>query len=230
MLSSLTLLVFLHLTTGDLGSCSRETSRLARRILSTTFSNVDIENMALPDTCPIKPSTDYFATQDAMFIKNHEYSWECGFCGKRFYEAHFLDKHFGNRHNETLVLKEHAFCLADLCPILRCDAFRPVELGELPLFWRAALCQEKYFDNFRYQCQTLIRNCPAGASAEVNREWNTTLDALLCSRLTCDAYWENPEDENLSTVTMCKIFAVCLGVTAYALAISLRILSYTSEI
>ncbi|VDN10543.1 unnamed protein product [Dibothriocephalus latus] len=136
--------------------------------------------MNLPDTCPLKPSMDYFAYQDAMFIQNNEYNWECGFCGKRFYEAHFLEKHFENRHNETLVLRDHSFCLADLCPILRCDAVRPVELGELSLFWRAALCQERHFDNLRSQCQALIRSCPAGIDAQVDQEWKGNV-MLICS-------------------------------------------------
>uniref|UniRef100_A0A0X3P2Y1 C2H2-type zinc finger n=2 Tax=Schistocephalus solidus TaxID=70667 RepID=A0A0X3P2Y1_SCHSO len=104
MLFALSLLFFLRLTFGDLEGCSREKSRLARRILSKIFSETNLENLDLPDACPLKPSMDYFSIQDDMLIKNHEYNWECGFCGKRFYDAHFLEKHFDNRHNETLLL------------------------------------------------------------------------------------------------------------------------------
>lgn len=86
--------------------------------LAPIFAKYDYE---LPLECPFHPQRDLFAPQEAAKQQNRPTQWQCGFCGKNFYEERYLDVHFDNRHRSEVNIAEDAICLADYCDIFRCD-------------------------------------------------------------------------------------------------------------
>lgn len=102
--------------------CSRDNSRIVKRVVQTKLSPIfDKYHYELPLECPFHPQRDLFAPQESAKKQNRPTQWQCGFCGKSFYEERYLDVHFDNRHRSEINIAEDAICLADFCDIFRCD-------------------------------------------------------------------------------------------------------------
>lgn len=102
--------------------CSRENSRIVRRIVQQKLTPIFQKyNFELPLECPFHPDRDLFAPQESAKSKNRPTQWQCGFCGKSFYEERFLDLHFDSRHRTIVNEAEDAICMSDFCDIMRCD-------------------------------------------------------------------------------------------------------------
>jgi hypothetical protein len=102
--------------------CSRENSQIVRRIVKTKLTPIFQKyNYELPLECPFHPERDLFAPQESAKVKNRPTQWQCGFCGKSFYEERFLDLHFDSRHRTIVNEAEDAICMSDFCDIMRCD-------------------------------------------------------------------------------------------------------------
>lgn len=130
--------------------CSRDNSRIVRRVVQTKLVPIFQKyNYELPLECPFHPQRDLFAPQETAKQQNrptqvsinYNYmfdsflltlkfllttllpmlQWQCGFCGKSFYEERLLDLHFDNRHRSQVNIAEDAICFADFCDIIRCD-------------------------------------------------------------------------------------------------------------
>lgn len=52
--------------------------------------------------CPFHPLRDIFGPQQAAKKQNRPSQFECGFCGKSFFEEKFLDLHFETRHKTNI--------------------------------------------------------------------------------------------------------------------------------
>ena len=60
-------------------------------------------HVAIPLECVFSPMRDIFYRQELNKIKISNDRWLCKYCNKTFYSEFYLDLHFVNRHNNTLI-------------------------------------------------------------------------------------------------------------------------------
>ncbi len=60
-------------------------------------------HIAIPLECVFSPIRDIFYRQELNKVKISNDKWLCKYCNKTFYSEYYLDMHFGNRHNDTLL-------------------------------------------------------------------------------------------------------------------------------
>ena len=68
----------------------------------------------MPRECPLSFTTDVYALQEQQKLEDSSSKWICQFCGKAFYEEHFLDMHFENRHADYIRQVCHTLCTSVL--------------------------------------------------------------------------------------------------------------------
>ncbi|KAK2188962.1 hypothetical protein NP493_119g08005 [Ridgeia piscesae] len=166
----------------------------------------------MPQECPLSFTTDVYALQEQQKLEESSSKWVCQFCGKAFYEEHFLDMHFENRHADYIRKGSNVVCLADFCHIFRCDV---VSGRSVPEYWDRALCHDKMLKKYRAECVAMMQKCtPKLADSSRQKEISAALNHLVCDFLTCDKYWERKESEMGPIHTMIYIFAVFILVFA----------------
>ena len=185
--------VVLSLSSNSNMLCSRANSRFARSILKKSiYSLLKSANSELSLGCPLHPSRDLFRQQEQVKDMSYQSGWVCGYCGKWFYEEHFLDQHFDNRHSDVLDTVVNATCLDDYCDILGCDLARMQDTSILKgnhIWWKNALCRPTEMMNIQHRCLQIAKECSPPGSSYVR----DIIAGNICSRLTCKNYW-NRED------------------------------------
>lgn len=84
-------------------SCSRESTRVVRKIVQSKWLPIlEKYQVKLPMECPFHPLRDIFGPQQSAKKQNRPSQFECGFCGKSFFEEKFLDLHFETRHKNNI--------------------------------------------------------------------------------------------------------------------------------
>lgn len=211
--SFLLLYLWIHLSFGLSDRCSRHKSRIVRQIIQQELLPLYTDSeAAMPPECPLSYTTDEYALQEQQKLEDTSSKWVCQFCGKAFYEEHFLDMHFENRHANYIRQGSNIVCLADLCHIFRCDV---VSGRSVPEYWDRALCHEKMLTKHRAECVAMMQTCtPKLADSSRQKEFSVALNRLVCDFLTCDKYWEPKEFEMGPINTMVYIFAVFILVFA----------------
>lgn len=66
--------------------------------------------------CPFHPLRDIFGPQQAAKKQNRPSQFECGFCGKSFFEEKFLDLHFETRHKNNINMVRTSLFLNTTLP------------------------------------------------------------------------------------------------------------------
>ena len=56
----------------------------------------------MPQDCLLQLDRDIYGFQEDNKVMESGSRWVCDFCGKAFYEERWLEKHFENRHPQTL--------------------------------------------------------------------------------------------------------------------------------
>lgn len=59
-------------------------------------------NLPVPEKCPFSPMHDIYHLHENNKTKVDVYNWKCEICGKHFSSETFLDKHFENKHKDSL--------------------------------------------------------------------------------------------------------------------------------
>ncbi|CAH8648208.1 unnamed protein product [Dicrocoelium dendriticum] len=211
----------------DLNLCSRAESRSARHILQEiVYPLYKFGHVEIPEACPWNPRLDCYHLQELMKLQNSARDWQCNQCGKRFYSEEGIDLHMKNRHATSLYTGANSTCLASLCPILRCDVLQPdLAFGD-QVFWDEALCVESRFTKLREQCENLLELCSA-SETEGGREVRQWLQTAICDHLSCDRYWEVPDQwpSTSSTPTFLLVALAALGIAVYYVVLVIRISS-----
>lgn len=56
----------------------------------------------IPYECPFFKDRDKYIVNEEHKEKESSSRWTCGYCGKSFIAEVYLDKHFTNRHSDTI--------------------------------------------------------------------------------------------------------------------------------
>ncbi|KAI0217900.1 hypothetical protein LSAT2_030364 [Lamellibrachia satsuma] len=211
--SFLLLCLWIPVMFGSPNRCSRHKSRIVRKIIEQELLSLytDFE-AAMPQECPLSFTADMYALQEQRKLEDTSSKWICQFCGKAFYEEHFLDMHFENRHASYIRQGSSVVCLADLCHVFRCDV---VSGQSVPEYWDRALCHERMLQRHRAECMDVMQKCtPKLTDSSRQRQFSEALSHLVCDFLTCDKYWEPREFEMNPLHTLVYIIAVFVLVFA----------------
>lgn len=156
--------------------CPRDVSRNAKAILEKeVYRRIKIKPDELPDDCQLNPNFDRYYDQELN--KKHRRSkgeFQCNYCGKRFVNEFYIDRHMDNKHRDKLQ-PNRTTCFADLCPIIGCStksssqdrnshykSNRGRYASLAPSFHNLELCSEKEVETNKFLCEGLIRRCFSG--------------------------------------------------------------------
>ncbi|CAF0753639.1 unnamed protein product [Adineta ricciae] len=185
--------------------CSREGSRIVRDYFTRALGPIYEKNqLAIPLECVLSPMRDLYYRQELHKVKVSNDKWLCKYCNKTFYSEYYLDMHFVNRHNNTLLPGEQSICLSNYCSIFRCDALkRPKRsLKSLNPFARnihvtkkrpKRVINEQQLIVLRSQCSSLVSQCiPHGIPRDLRIRLQHQMYAEVCAYLTTTRYFELP--------------------------------------
>ncbi|XP_028410007.1 uncharacterized protein LOC114532652 [Dendronephthya gigantea] len=201
--------------------CSREGSRLVRKVLEKNFYPIfDLHGVNTSEECPLKRSRDLYHIQEAYKQFEHNARWSCEACGKAFYKQEFLDLHMENKHQDFLVKEEFSpICLADYCQMFRCEAVRREKRNKH--FWSKALCNAEKMAKQKKKCLHLIQSCiPTQETPELYQQIYNEITEETCSLINCKDYWkplhyELSPFEVLYYLTFTPILILALGIYYY---------------
>lgn len=139
----------------------------------------------MPTTCPLSPANDRYAAEEQMKRRLGS-KWLCSVCGKSYADEGELDSHLAGSH----VVHRANGCLADHCDILRCEPYFDVHRDNVD-------CDEKAMEKLKLRCMNMIRDecSPSYLSAAERLQLEVTVQASICSYLTCSEYWTIAEEE-----------------------------------
>eukprot|EP00457_Paulinella_chromatophora_P011676 gb/GEZN01011832.1/.p1 GENE.gb/GEZN01011832.1/~~gb/GEZN01011832.1/.p1 ORF type:complete len:274 (+),score=7.31 gb/GEZN01011832.1/:68-889(+) len=180
---------------GNVVTCDRKKSRLARDVLSrTVLLEAATAGYELPSECPWAPSRDMLGEQEHLKNKVSSREWQCGLCGKIFTSEDWLDSHFDRKHKPDAVSLERDICLADYCDVLRCNLadtesklYRDVydERAKVMGLLESGCSPEK-MQRLKYTCQGIIHKCAnPDHGPDIHRFYDNVVSAV-CAKLTCD--------------------------------------------
>ncbi|XP_041376125.1 uncharacterized protein LOC121388722 [Gigantopelta aegis] len=191
--------------------CSRDGSKIVRNVILDKIkpafwqqipeyiqhiATSSFTKMEMPKTCPFYLQRELFFLQEERKVVEGANRWKCNICGKAFITEHFLDKHFDNRHRDWIREGNDSVCLSDYCDIFRCDI---LSHSRRPDFWDVALCLEDDMQEVFEKCMTQMKQC---MPSESPGNWSAVLSGLLhdrvCSYLTCNKYWDIPQQQRHS--------------------------------
>lgn len=167
--------------------CSRKHSKFIREYFARALLPIYQKyNLPVPEKCPFSPLHDIYHLQENNKTKLDVYKWKCEICGKYFTSEEYLDKHFSNKHNDSLQKNKHSICLANNCRIFRCDVL-------LKSSSVRPKCYESSMINLKNRCIANLDLCvPTGTSLSVRNKITADLRENLCSYLTCSKYYDLP--------------------------------------
>lgn len=181
----------------EVQACPREISRNVKSILQKeVYKRMKIEPEELPDDCHLNPNFDKYFDQESNKIKKKSRGeFLCNYCGKRFVNEFYIDRHMDNKHADRLQ-SNRTVCLADLCPILGCSSKptdsrnshrksnkdRYANLG--PSFRDVEPCSENEVERNKYLCEGLIRRCFSELSG--GEELGDHFRKHFCNKLHCE--------------------------------------------
>ncbi|XP_046843466.1 uncharacterized protein LOC124437547 isoform X2 [Xenia sp. Carnegie-2017] len=201
--------------------CSREGSRLVRKVLDKNFYPIfESHGLDTSKECPLSKSRDLYLVQEQHKLFEHSSRWTCNVCGKAFYRQEFLDLHMENKHEELLVKQELLpVCLADYCQLFRCEVVKRESRNKF--FWRQALCSAENMAKLKQKCLNLVKSCVprSGDSESYKQVYNEVIEET-CLLISCQDYWQ-PLEYEISTMellyylTVTPILIMVLGLYYY---------------
>ena len=171
--------------------------------------------------------------------------WICPICRAEFFSSERLIIHFDDAH--VFPAKDNAVCLADYCPIFRCEILigngrpndgpskssnvaspseSPNRLSSETVSEANSGCDKEKLKDLYTRCTRLIRQCTLGtigleSSMKEFNKLETELSKSICSYLTCENYWENdlerPRHLSIAFIVFSLLFLVCLFSVCYYL-------------
>ncbi|CAF1326098.1 unnamed protein product [Adineta steineri] len=208
--------------------CSREGSRVVRDYFTRALAPIYEKNqLAIPLECVFSPMRDIFYRHELHKHKISNDKWLCKYCNKTFLSEFYLDMHFVNRHNETLLINEQSTCLSDYCSIFRCEVLkRPKRsLRSLNPLRRTSgktsrkpkrVINEQQLNVLRTHCSSLLNQCiPQSVNHDTRVKVQHQMYAEVCAYLTTNRYSELPTYRkplvNFTTIFCLVIFiGMCL--------------------
>lgn len=149
-----------------------------------------LKGLDIPHTCPLSPANDQYASLEVMKRRLGS-KWMCSVCGKTFDKETDLDSHLVEIHPAPKVNG----CLADYCDVLRCEPyFNLLKKGK---------CNEDDMAKLKLKCMNMVRDqCAPEHFGPVEKlQVEVSVQASMCSYLTCDNYWAVPEEEVINHET-----------------------------
>lgn len=195
--------------------CPRDKSRVVAKVVrEQMFPLLNQLGVQLNPACLFALERDIYKVQEDHKVMESSSRWTCNFCGKSFISEFYLDKHFENRHSDSIQTGD-IVCLADNCDVFRCDI---ISGAAQPEFWDVALCLESDMQDLLSQCQALVAGCiPSGLSHNETELLKAQLEGSVCSFLTCSKYWDRPLEEE-SNPHM-ALYAVLTTMTIFGIII-----------
>ncbi|CAF3207018.1 unnamed protein product [Rotaria sp. Silwood2] len=204
--------------------CSREGSRVVRDYFTRALGPIYEKNhIAIPLECVFSPMRDLFYRQELNKIKISNDKWQCKYCNKIFYSEYYLDMHFVNRHNDTLLKSEQSICLSDYCSIFRCDVLkrRKKSLKSLNPLTRESrgtkrkarkIINQQQLMALRTHCTLLINQCiPENVNYDTRVKLQHQMHAEVCAYLTVNKYFELPAYRPLVNFTVVFCLVIFIG-------------------
>ena len=150
-----------------------------------------IKGLDIPQSCPLSPANDQYAAHEAKKRRLGS-KWMCSVSGKTFDEEKDLDAHLEQSHPAPKVKG----CLADYCDILRCEPY-------FHLVKTNSKCDDNDMAELKLKCMNMVRDqcAPEHLSPKDKLQVEVSVQASVCSYLTCDMYWTVPEEEVLNHET-----------------------------
>ncbi|RUS72119.1 hypothetical protein EGW08_020118 [Elysia chlorotica] len=195
--------------------CQRAKSRVVAKVVREKMFPVFNElGVKLNPSCPFSLQRDVYALQEDHKVQEGSSRWTCNFCGKSFISEFFLDRHFENRHPDSIQTGD-IVCLADACDVFRCDIISGVAQ---PDYWDIALCLESDMQELLTQCQTLVEACiPSELTKNETDTLKGHMESSVCSFLTCKKYWDRPFEEDYNSHT--ALYVVLTTMTIFGIII-----------
>lgn len=211
-------IITLHVFGATASECSREDSRRARLIVNKQVApRYSMHHLEIPTTCPLSPANDQYAAHEVMKRRLGS-DWMCSVCGKSFKDEAGLESHLTTSHKVHKVEE----CLADHCELLRCE----------PIFGMHQdggdrTCDEAHMSKLKSQCMDMVReSCvPTYLNADAKLKLEVSVQASICSYLTCEEYWTTHEDFDTGTHYYYTTYAIALCVLLTFLFIYFKIAS-----
>mmetsp|Transcript_5457 Transcript_5457/g.5620 ORF Transcript_5457/g.5620 Transcript_5457/m.5620 type:complete len:261 (+) Transcript_5457:100-882(+) len=177
-----------------MSNCPRETSRKVKQILNQEiYSKLNIDAAELPKNCNINPILDIHHYQEQNKSSNARGEWICKYCGKRFVDEFYIDRHMDNKHQDKLQHTPESVCFADLCPILGCSLNTNTNEinrrrgkrrgGDDKSFHEIQPCSANEVERNKFLCETLMRRCfsPLESGAKLESHFKHS----ICDELHC---------------------------------------------
>lgn len=201
--------------------CSKELSRQARLIINkVVLPRYTLKRLEIPEKCPLSTANDQHAAHEAMKRRLGK-KWMCSVCGKNFDDENGLDVHLDESHPAPPT----SGCLADYCDILRCEPY-------FNLLKTHNQCLDDEMAELKLKCMNLIRDecSPQFLPPTERLQVEVSVQASICSFLSCDMYWVLPEEDVPDAGSFYYItYAVALVALVAFLAIYFKIATSNLE-
>lgn len=200
--------------------CPQDKSKEARLIINKIIMPLyTLKHYDMPNTCPLSPANDQYAAPELMKRRLGD-KWMCSVCGKSFSQESDINSHVMKAHHTPTVQG----CLADLCDVLRCNAFFSINNDE-------QACDEQNMAQLKMKCMDMVRQKCVPDYLDVTRQvqFEVMVQASICSYLSCDNYWNVPEDEASRHSHYYLIYWVLLGLLIVFLVVYFKVASYGIE-
>ena len=164
--------------------CDRYMSRkLTEHFNNMIYPKLSFDATELPTKCPLNPNYNIFVNQELSKVQENRARWKCEYCGKKFKNEFYLDRHINLKHNDTLNLKDHSGCVSDLCPIFGCSHEDFNSISSSSGSGMQACITEA--ERMKFRCEKMIRDCFNNIPGD-NGHLVADFRSLICDSLRCD--------------------------------------------
>jgi len=190
-------------------NCSIHQSAIVRQILLADFFPIFQKyGVKVPMKCKFHKDRDIFSQIESNKTNDHGIFTKCEICGKEFFEQYYFYEHAVRKHSEFFLQGSKAVCLADYCPMFRCDLHQKYP-HDIP---NEINCNSKNVEKLRRKCEYLMQSCLP------EKMFHYVYDQLylaICSTLTCEKFL-HPFQDSISLTTVVAL-SIAIPVLLYFL-------------
>ncbi|KAK8811330.1 hypothetical protein WA158_003064 [Blastocystis sp. Blastoise] len=211
------LLLIIKVVVGfNVDACSRQDSLIAEMYIKKyILPMVNRYQYQLPKNCPLNLVSSRYFDQN-KHKKQYNTHYRCGYCGKKFRNEFYLERHFDNKHGNALL--ENSICIANIKDIF--SGVISKDIGNRTI----SICDIPNWERKYFVCQKTVSTCFPPDSSKLSSLLYNYMTSYLCHPLNCNAINEDYQPEFLPYDDEKNVFMVITVIIIIVLLLLILVL------